>query len=217
MNLRAAIFALGLCASATVSAAAPYMTGFEFTENPISDSRAWHHQARAWASVRTLGGPGVAIGTETGTGGYDDSYAILSGFSPDQGAAGQIYKSDDGNFSCSKEMEILLRMSDTSTTVRGYEVLFSLSSTSIQFIRWNGALGDFTVLPGGTTLPLSSGDTISATIVGSKIEASVNGNVVATTTDSTFKDGNPGMGFFRRECGGNTDMAFTSFAAWNIP
>ena len=216
MNIRAFIVPLGLFASATASAA-PYMTGFEYTENPISDSRAWQHRAGPWAHVRTLGGPGVAVGTQTGTGGYDDSYAILTGFAADHGAGGQIYKSDSGDFSCSKEVEILLRMSDTSTTVRGYEVLFSLSSGVIQFVRWNGPLGDFTVLPGGASISLSRGDTVSATIVGSTLVAIVNGAVVATSSDSAFKDGNPGMGFFRRECGGNTDMGLTSFAAWNIP
>ena len=214
--MTALIVPISVLVSATVSTA-PYLTGFEYTENPISDDGAWKHRASAWSEVRTFGGPGVAVGTQTGTDGYDDSYAVLSGFSADHGAAGAIYKSPGGNFSCSKEIEILLRMADTASTVRGYEVLFSLSADVIQFVRWNGAKGDFTVLPGGASISLSSGDTISATIVGSTITASVNGDVVATSSDSTYRDGNPGMGLFRRDCGGNHDMGLRNFTAWEIP
>ena len=67
----------------------------------------------------------------------------------------------------------------------------------IQIVRWNGALGDFTVLAncGGTACAVRMGDVVKATIVGSTITAYVNGVQKAQAIDSTYSNGSPGMGF----------------------
>jgi hypothetical protein len=63
-------------------------TRFEREENPLSEGGKWHNTGLDWTTVRTS--HGVAFGTETGTNSgarqYDDSYAHLSGFPPDQEA-----------------------------------------------------------------------------------------------------------------------------------
>ena len=77
--------------TADAPAASTYSTTFDATEAPISEGGAWTHVGLDWTLVDT--GGGIAFGTQTGTGGYDDSYAHLSGFPPDHGASGVIFRS----------------------------------------------------------------------------------------------------------------------------
>src|SRR5262249_11996444 len=67
-----------------------YSTSFDKDESPISEGGAWVHLGLDWALVATAGG--VAHGTQTGTGKYDDSYAHLSGFPPDHMASAVIHR-----------------------------------------------------------------------------------------------------------------------------
>ena len=55
-----------------------YATNFLLEENPISEGGVWQHRGTSWATVRTFANR--AIGSQTGSGGYDDAYAYLSGF-----------------------------------------------------------------------------------------------------------------------------------------
>src|SRR6201989_3404463 len=87
-------------------------------ENPISEGGVWHHLGTAWRKIRTITGPNRAVGTQTGFGGYDDSYAYLIGFPADVVASATIYRNptivtDPG---ASHEVEILLRWADTAST-----------------------------------------------------------------------------------------------------
>src|SRR5438477_13187607 len=90
-------------------------------------------------------------------------------------------------------------------------VLFrSLNSDGgVQFVRWNGPPVDYTVLDGGGSyLYFQDGDTFKASIVGNVISAYVNDVLISQTTDDAFTTGNPGISFFRRDCGANTDFGF---------
>jgi hypothetical protein len=113
-------------------------------------------------------------------------------------------------------MELLLRFSDDANNARGYECLFNYAG-GVQIVRWNGALGDFTVLtttgPGGLGRDLVSGDVIKATIVGNVISSYINGVLRAQATDSTFATGQPGIGFFTRPAGvaDNVKFGMTSY------
>src|SRR5262245_9190880 len=63
-----------------------YSTNFPFAENPISQGGRWKNgqtNGIDWSNVRTT--PGLAFGTQTGTNGFDDSVALLTGtWGPDQ-------------------------------------------------------------------------------------------------------------------------------------
>ena len=194
-----------------------YTTTFDRAEHPLSERDAWSHRGRDWTLVRTLGG--VAMGTQTGDGGYDDSYALMSGhFPPDQGATAIVRQSPFIDKSRTHEVELLLRFSDGPHHARGYEVLLSFDANLIQIVRWNGPVGDFTVLDGSGSYPgFKDGDTFSANIVGNTITAYVNGTIVAQSTDSEIKTGNPGIGFFRRACGKNSDMSLTAYHGYAMP
>src|SRR5262249_48384549 len=117
--------------------------------------------------------------------------------------------------SCTHEVEIHLRWSDAAHDAHGYECNLAWDGSYSEIVRWNGKFGDFTYLargsvPGG----VRDGDTISASIVGDVIVLSHNGVEVTRATDSTFKTGNPGMGFWRGgACGTRGDYGFTSYSA----
>lgn len=188
-----------------------YSTNFDGTENPISEGGTWSHAGLDWTTVQKSGG--IAYGTQTGTGGYDDSYAKLSGFSPDQTASAVIHLVSPIDGSCSHEVELLMRWTDSAHSAQGYEVNLSYDGSYAQIVRWNGAIGDFTVLGGGSFSGLKDGDVFKASIIGNIITAYVNDIQVAQVTDATYSSGNPGIGFFRRNCGTNTDFGFASFTA----
>src|SRR5262249_22464489 len=171
-----------------------FSTTFDGTESPISESGAWTHVGQDWTLVDT--GGGIAYGTQTGTGGYNDSYAHLSGFPPDHTASAVVFRSSSLDGVCgTHEVEVLLRWSDAAHDAHGYECNLAFDGSYAQIVRWNGPFGDFTYLgqgsvPGG----VKTGDVLSAKIVGAHITLYVNGAEVANATDANpFPTGNPGI------------------------
>jgi len=161
---------------------------------------------------------GLAHGTQSGSGGYDDSYAYLSGFPPDQSASGVIYLNPNTD-SANREVELLLRWSDSAHGATGYECLIQHQGQYAAIVRWNGPLGDFTVIgraAASATPHPKTGDVFTATIVGNVITAYLNGVPFMQATDSTHATGNPGIGFFIRAPASNTDFGFTGFSATGL-
>jgi hypothetical protein len=193
-----------------------YTTNFDQTENPISEGGAWRRAGNVWTNVRTANG--IAFGTNGALDTYDDSYALLSGFGPDQQAQAVVFRSPTlVSTGTTHEMELLLRFSDDAGNARGYECLFNYAG-GVEIVRWNGALGDFTPLAitggaGNLGRDLVSGDVIRATIVGNVISSYINGVLRAQAIDSTFAGGQPGIGFFTRPLGvnANADFGMTSY------
>ena len=58
-----------------------------------------------------------------------------------------------------------------------------------------------------------TGDVLKATIVGNTITMSVNGMLLAKGIDSTFSNGQPGIGFFIRPPGSSKLLGLTSYKA----
>jgi hypothetical protein len=195
-----------------------YTTNFDLTEFPISESGRWHKASNAWTYVRSANG--TAYGSNGVTNGYDDSYALLSGFGADQ-TIEAVVQVNSGSVGPTHEVELLLRFSDDSNNARGIEVDVPRSG-AVQIVRWNGPFGNFTVLnetgcmPSGSWTPataLATGQVIKASYIGNKIQVWQNGVLKACTTDSTFASGQPGMGFFIRPGGANNLLTLTRFTA----
>ena len=203
---------LALLATLTVSAAEQnYVTSFDGSENPLFEAGAWIHTGLDWAKVVKING--VAYGTQTGSNGYDDSYAILSGYPPDQSASAVAHRDPAIDLSCSREVEILMRWEESTHNARGYECGFSFNRNAAAITRWNGPLGSFNELGIAAVPTLKDGDNLSCSIVGNVITMYVNSAQVLQVTDSAWAAGNPGVGFFRRACGTNSQLGFTSFTA----
>jgi hypothetical protein len=209
--------------SLPASAHDAFATTFPFAERPISDGDVWHHLGTRWALVRTEGGH--AVGTQTGHDGYDDSYAILRGFRPDQTAEATLWL-DSATTGDYREFELLLRWADTATAARGYECNLAWNGAYAEIVRWNGPYGDFTYItqeahfaPG--VMPPRSGDLFKATITGDVIRVFIDKNdgqgyrLIATGRDGRYTDGNPGMGFFIQGVLDPSQFGFSRFSAWS--
>jgi hypothetical protein len=201
-----------------------YSTTFDLDENPISENGKWIHNGLDWAMIRKENG--VAFGTQSGTNKgikkYDDSYAHLTLFPPDQEAWGEVYIAKPDT-SCYQEVEILLRWTSTPGSTTGYECFarcVNNKSSYLQIVRWDGPLGKYTYLSekSGAEYGLKNGDILKASIAGNLITVYVNGEVKAQARDDTFKTGSPGIGMFL-QCinglgiGSNKNYGFTSFKA----
>jgi hypothetical protein len=187
-----------------------YTTRFDGTENPLSEGGAWSHTGQDWQPVQKA--DGIAYGTQTGMGGYDDSYAHLSGFGPDQTAWGVIQRTPGGGGI--HEVEIHLRWSDSVHSAKGYECLLSYDGSYAQIVRWNGPFGDFTYIGWAASAPVPrTGDTLKASIAGNLITVYYNHAEIMRATDSTYGAGDPGIGFYIQSGDANSDMGFTSFTA----
>jgi hypothetical protein len=193
-------------------------------ESPISEGGAWHHTPNLWAFINTVSSPNRAIGTQLGGGTFDDSYAYLGGFGPDVTCMATVYV--DPTYiptNGESELEIRLRVSDSTTQSFGYECNFSVGGFYAQIVRWNGNLGDFTFINQGTsyTAP-ATGDIVRADITGGNIAtyikyASTGGTTwvpLATGSDSTFATGQPGIGMWLQGTVTNSSKyGFTDFTA----
>jgi hypothetical protein len=204
-----------------------YTTHFEGSENPLSEGGRWVNKGGDWSNIRKIDclAWSTQTGTNTGPSQYNDSYAHLSGFPPDQEAFGTVHiaKPDPA---CNQEVEILLRWTDSDHRATGYECFarcMDSSSSYVQIVRWNGPLGQFTYLAdkSGTNYGLKNGDILKASVVGNTITVEINGVEKARVKDDTFKTGNPGIGEFL-EChgghglGSNSNFGFSSFTAMGI-
>jgi chitodextrinase len=198
-----------------------YATAFPLNENPIFENGNWTNgktNGLDWANVQAVGG--IAFGTQSGSGGYDDSTAILTGtWGPNQTAKATVH-SQNQTGAVYEEVELRLRSSISAHSITGYEINFRCLNGGgyTQIVRWNGALGSFTYVNqngNGNYHGIKDGDVVSASIAGNLIIAYVNGIEVIRGSDSTYSTGNPGMGFFLQggTSGLNGDFGFSSFSA----
>lgn len=218
----------GCGGGATSSNADPpdsYSTKFPLTEDPISEGRIWVNGGTVgldWANVFTTGGR--AVGNETGAT-FTDATAVLQTriWAPDQKATAVVSTIGEPMDECYQEVELRLRTVISANNITGYEINYKFSTDStgyMQIVRWNGALGDFTVLQSdkGQQFGVTDGDTVTATMVGNVITAYKNGTQQGQVTDSTFSSGSPGIGFNLENSvsgcpGTNTNYGFSSFTA----
>ena len=63
---------------------------------------------------------------------------------------------------------------------------------------------------------LVTGDVIKGTVIGNTITAYINGVQIYRATDSMWTSGQPGIGFFKRTAGLNSDLAITSYTATSL-
>src|SRR3974390_1148462 len=164
-----------------LAASQTYTTRFEGTEFPISENGAWTNAGVDWTPIRKENG--LAFGTQTGTNAgsakYNDSFAHLTGFPPDQEAWGQV-RIFNPDAPCVQELEILLRWTGSPHRTTGYECFarcVSSAASYVQIVRWDGPLGKFTYLADmrGTNCGLQNGDVLKASVIGNVITVYING------------------------------------------
>jgi hypothetical protein len=212
--------------------AATYSTNFQNAENPISESGHWKNGARDgidWTDCRTK--PGLIYSTESGSNSnqYDDSTCILTGtWGPLQTVQATVFSQNQSD-AYFQEVELRLRSTITAHSCTGYEVLFRALYPGgyATIVRWNGPLGNFTYLnqkPASTYKGIKTGDVVQASIdAHGLIIGYVNGVEVIRAIDTTYAEGNPGIGFWLLARGGflrrgqgrgtNADFGLSAFSA----
>lgn len=211
-----------LASTASARTHRTYTTRFSLAENPISERGKWINGKSVgldWADVATT--PGRAFGLESGSNGYDDSVALLTGnWGSDQTVQATVYTANQ-NDKIWEEVELRLRSALSAHSATGYEINFRCLKTKdaySEIVRWNGPLGSFTYLQQlkGAQYGVANGDIVKATITGNVITTYINGAQIGRATDSNWATGQPGMGFFLQGAAGvNRDYGFTSLAAYD--
>src|SRR5262249_16172086 len=116
--------------------------------------------------------------------------------------------------SVNKEVELLLRWSDSAHNAQGYEINIQMSGAYAQIVRWNGPFGSFQELTRAASPPApKTGHVYKATIVRNTISVYFNNQLLMQATDSTWSTGQPGMGFFVEPGASNSEFGFTSYTA----
>ncbi len=198
--------------------AVTHTTTFATTENPLSESGQWENGQDVgidWTNVAVSGG--VAYGTQTGASSppYDDSVALLTGtWGAQQYARAKIVTTNRQSGSIFEEVELRLRSTLSANSCTGYEVNVGLNTSAyMQIVRWNGPLGDFTLLD-AQSITVEDGDVFEATAIGDVITAYLNSVQILQVTDATYSAGNPGIGFYLQGATGlNSDFGLTEFSA----
>src|SRR4029077_4110249 len=167
-----------------------------------------------WADVATT--PGKAFGTQTGIGpNFADSTALLTGsWGPTQTVQAVVYIASADSTTI-EEVELRLRSSLSAHSCTGYEVNFSVKPDDpyCQILRWNGPLGDFTLLD-ARSVGVVNGDVVKATAVGSTITCYINNTAIFSVDDTTYPSGNPGIGFYLQDgLGPPFNYGFSSYTA----
>lgn len=192
-----------------------YSTSFASDEDPLSDGGNWAQAANAWSQMRTISGNAVGsqgVGANSGND-FNDSYAILQGdWGADYELDAIVYRSASIN-GANHEVELNLRFVDSTTAVRGYEVLLNKSG-AIQLFRWENSFGSFSA---EYTVTSGTNSTGGDPPNGSRFKVRIVGNVITVyyssdgstptqlctyniTSESGnhWTDGNPAIGQFCR-------------------
>lgn len=204
-----------------------YETEFVAAENPLSEGGIWvcgKVVGLDWNNPQSVSGRACASVRSGASGSrYDDSIAHLSrsrvAVRENQYAQGTVYRAPGYSPTGSKhEIELLLRFEITAHGARGYEVLWGHDG-DFAIVRWNGPLGDYTALgvngPGpGVAV---DGDVLRAEIDGNLIMVYKNGSLVGTSPpNSTWTDGQPGLGFWPVDSSTPASYGWSRFEAGSL-
>ena len=219
------------CAS-TAPPSSSYSTSFTSTENPISEGGAWTQAATDWQDVRTTGGYATgAAYTEN----FDDCYARLTTAtfaapSDNYEIVATVRKVSEAV--ANSEIELLLRVVDTATTINAYEVLVNTGG-SCELVRWNGTMGTFFEIASTATSITGwtgNGDKVKARVTGTNPAVVTVSHAPASDptnftqvfqysdTDATRKQtGQPGIAFYQHAADNNLlNAGWSDFAVTAI-
>jgi hypothetical protein len=202
----------------TVTINGSYSTSFPAAENPISEGGAWINGGATgldWGDVRSSAA--LVFGASLPSL-YGDPTAVLTGtWTSDQQAQGTV-KVTSRITTLAHEVELRVRTSITPHSITGYEVLCSVvrANPYTAIVRWNGPLNSFTYVNQRIGTHCANGDVFKATAIGNVITAYKNNVVVAQSTDSTYTNGSPGVGFYNSVDNTWNNFGFSDFSANNV-
>ena len=204
-----------------------YTTTFPLNENPISESGAWINGGVVgldWSNCATASGfvYGAQTGAGTGIAQYTDSTALLAGtWGPTQTVSAVVKVWNQAPATVGQEVELRLLSNLSAHSSTGYEITYSVCAADpyTGIARWDGELGVYSIMATENSHYARDGDTVTAVASNGVIYLYINGSLILQASDSTYTNGNPGIGFFldnnngTSSPGNSTDFGFTSFTA----
>jgi hypothetical protein len=177
-----------------------YSTNFPGAENPLSEGGKWINGKAVgldWNNVQSVPGKAFAAAFTGSPTRYSDPIAVLNtAFTANQFAQGTVSRVAGYSPPDQHEVELLLRFQITARNARGYEVLWGVTG-GLAIVRWNGPVGNYTELASTNIGAAVDGDVLRAEIIGGVIRVYKNGSLVVTgPSNSTWTDGQPGIGFW---------------------
>src|SRR5262249_48686519 len=208
-NVSISSFTVTQPSTAIASINGSYSTNFPLTEAPINENGAWNNGATTgldWGDCLTSSGQVHGSGPlNVNAQLYADPTAILTEtWASNQMAQATLHINGDLGTTTGKEIELRLRSVVTPHLCRGYEFCIGIvpTTTYLAIIRWNGALNDFSgVTQAWRGNAFNDGDVFQATAVGNVLTLYLNGVQILQGTDSTWTNGNPGVGFWNNTPG----------------
>lgn len=223
------LFALLFAVGATLPIAAQnhyYTTTFPGTENPICEQGTsgcvWINGLSTgldWGDVATK--PNLAYDTTiSGAPPDNDSIAALTGtWTGNQTVQATVSLNNSADTSAQEEVELHLNTTIEPHNATGYELDFSVVQADpyVLIVRWNGPLNNATALTNLYPIVVHNGDVLMGTNVNGLITIYINGVKQISVTDTTYRGGSPGIGFWN-EMGTTSQLSnygFSKFTAWD--
>jgi len=188
-----------------------FSTSFAGTENPLSEGGNWISGAVSGIFQDVRCTPGFAFGAgPSASPPYDDPTSVVSGgWGPVQTAEATV-RVDAIESGVNQEVELRLLTTITPGFIRGYEIMWSITTnTYIDVRRWEGLandIGQFVQLGftgSGTSPQLVTGYRVKATIDSAGVIRAYTDSgagyvlMCTATADLTYRTGAPGIGFFK--------------------
>jgi hypothetical protein len=175
-------------------------------QNPVIDDGNWLGGATVgvdWNDMKTVTSPNRIAGAAfVGGSGADDCLAWRNDFwTPDQSITGVVYRDPAYVAPDTHEIQLHLRTLLAANSAKTYEFNYDHTSEGYQLAKWNGPLGDVTVITdlGPTTaFSMVTDDVVELRIVGTEISLWYNGTNMSNWSDNTYSTGKPGIGAFVR-------------------
>lgn len=181
-----------------------FTTAFPATENPISQGGIWLNgltDGLDWNDIQTSPGKAFAAAYDAAPGGVADGIAQLKrsflACTSNQYSEGTCFKAGGYAPADTHEIEVFINLTITAHSITGYECYVNhLGNHTL--VRWNGASNDFTPLASNNistfTAPVD-GDVIRIEhLLDGTLNCYQNGILRTTFNDTTYFDGNPGIG-----------------------
>lgn len=181
----------------------PFTTTFPNTEAPLNSTQ-WLlglNDGLDWLNMRSL--PGQAFASAFDPDGVTDAVAQLKrsflACTPQQYAEGTVFVTYGGGGppSVTHEIEVFVNMTITANSITGYECYVNFFNNHT-LVRWNGPHNNFTPLASNNvsafTAPVEDDVIRIEHFANGDLVCKQNGIVRTTANDSTYMNGNPGMG-----------------------
>lgn len=200
-----------------------YTSAFGFTENTLTDGGRWINGGTVgldWQDCRCTPGLAFGVGSSPSPPFNDPTAVLMGAWGRTQTVeATVVVPASPTGF---QEVELRLLTTIEAHRIVGYEVLFSVTgNTYVEIRRWDGgfsSVSDFPIVVGGSGPQLQTGYRVKATVTAAGlftayVDSGGGYTSIISGTDTTYRSGALGLGFYNNGAGSPSDFGVSSFSA----